>query len=112
MVRIGQGMLTSGNECRGTLRVVDSVADVLRLMKVDLSDVVIFTRAASATTVTPLFPKIKGIVCTAGGATSHLAIVAREFDLACVMGSQIDYEGKLDGRTVNFNPKGEIFLET
>ena len=112
MVKIGYGNMTSGNECLGTLRVVEDVADVLRLMKEDLSATIVFTASASATIITPLFPKIKGVICTQGGATSHLAIVAREFDLACVMGSHIDYEGELDGSIIRFNTEGEIFLET
>ena len=112
MQKIGQGNVTSGQGCQGTLRVVESIPEVLQLMKEDLSEVVVFTREASATAVTPLFPKIKGVVCTLGGATSHLAIVAREFNLACIMGSNIDFDGELDGRTVNFNSDGEIFLET
>ena len=112
MQKIGQGNVTSGQSCQGTLRVVESIPEVLQLMKEDLSEVVVFTREASATAVTPLFPKIKGVVCTLGGATSHLAIVAREFNLACIMGSDITYDGELDGRTVNFNSDGEIFLET
>jgi len=111
MVKIGQGNVTSGTGCRGALRVVENVPDVLALMKEDLSGVVIFTREASATAVAPLFPKIRGIVCTLGGATSHLAIVAREFDLACIMGSQIDLDGELDGCVIQFNADGEIFLE-
>lgn len=111
MIKIGQGNLTSGGECRGTLRVVENVADVLRLMKEDLVDAVLFTRAASVTAVTPLFPKIKGVICTQGGVTSHLAIVAREFDLPCVMGSEIGYEGELEGCAIYFDREGEIFAE-
>jgi phosphoenolpyruvate-protein kinase (PTS system EI component) len=111
MTRIGQGLLTSGRECQGTLRVVDTIPDVLRLMREDLSDVILFMQSASATAATPLFAKIKGIVCTAGGATSHLAIVAREFDLPCVMASAMEYTNGLDGRRVSLNQKGEIFLD-
>ncbi len=110
MQKIGQGNVTLGKGCSGTLRVIESIPDVLRLMQEDLGEVVVFTREAFATAVTPLFPKTKGVMCTLGGATSHLAIVAREFDLACVMGSTIDYEGEPDGCHVNFNQEGEIFL--
>lgn len=110
MLKIGQGNVTSGTGCRGTLRVVASIPDVLELMKQELSEVVVFSREASATAVTPLFPKIRGVVCTQGGATSHLAIVAREFDLPCVMGATLDREDGLDGRAVEFNAAGEIFL--
>ena len=109
--RIGQGSLTSGRDCSGTLRVVETVQDVLKLMRSDVSEIIIFTRSASATTVTPLFSRIKGVVCTAGGATSHLAIVAREFDLPCVMGSEIEYDGDLDQRIITISSTGEIFLD-
>ena len=111
MRKIGQGQLTSGQECRGTLRVVESLEDVLRLMKTEVSEVVIFTHSASATAVIPLFAKIKGVICTSGGATSHLAIVAREFDLPCVMGSEVQDKQALDGHPVYFSPQGEIFIE-
>lgn len=104
-------MLTSGAGCQGTLRQVQTIQDVLKLMKGDLSDVILFMNTASATTATPLFAKIKGVICTAGGATSHLAIVAREFDLPCVMASEIDPNETLDGCKVAFNGQGEIFLE-
>ena len=111
MVKIGQGNVTSGSGCRGVLRVVESVADVLGLMKEDISDVILFTPTASATIMTPLFPRIKGVVCSTGGATSHVAIVAREFDLSCAMGVQFDYQGELDGCAISMNVEGEIFVE-
>ena len=111
MVKIGQGNVTSGSGCQGVLRVVESVEDVLGLMKEDISDVILLTPTASATIMTPLFPRIKGVVCSTGGATSHVAIVAREFDLSCIMGVQFDYEGELDGCAIDMNAEGEIFAE-
>jgi phosphoenolpyruvate-protein kinase (PTS system EI component) len=111
MLKIGIGQITSGGECHGTLRLVDSIEDVLRLLKSDLSDVIVITHSASATAITPLFPKIKGLVCTAGGPTSHLAIVAREFDLPCLMACEISYQGTLEGRLVSLTVAGEILVE-
>jgi phosphohistidine swiveling domain-containing protein len=111
MYRIGRGMLTSGSECTGRLRVVESVQDVLALLKTDVSDTIIFTRAASATAVTPLFARIKGIVCTSGGATSHLAIVAREFDIPCVMGLELENESALDEISIRITAEGDVFRE-
>ncbi len=112
MERVGKGMLISGNECAGVLRVVETVQDVISLMRTDVSNVILFTRSASATTVTPLFSRIKGVVCTAGGPTSHLAIVAREFDIPCVMASEIRYDGNLDHEEIFINKEGEIFIAT
>jgi phosphohistidine swiveling domain-containing protein len=111
MIKIGQGNVTSGGDCQGVLRVVESVEDVLGLMKEDISEVILLTPTASATIMTPLFPRIKGVVCSTGGATSHVAIVAREFDLSCIMGVQFDYEGELDGCVISMNAEGEIFAE-
>jgi phosphoenolpyruvate-protein kinase (PTS system EI component) len=112
VLKIGAGMLTSGEGCRGTLRTIAGVADVLRLMQTDLGEVILLSRTASATFVTPLFSRIRGVICTTGGATSHLAIVAREFNLACVMATRIDYEGELEGRTVSIAAAGELYLES
>ena len=112
MKEIGQGNVTSGNGCRGVLRLVETVADVLRLMKEDISNVILLTPTASATIMTPLFPRIIGVVCTTGGPTSHVAIVAREFDLACIMGVQFDHDEDLEGCVVNMNAQGEIFVES
>ena len=111
MKKIGQGNPTSGKGCQGVLRAVNDVPDVLRLLKEDLSEVILFTRSASATVVTPLFPRIKGVVCTTGGDTSHIAIVAREFDLACLMGAQLEFDGEIEGRSCHFDEEGELFLE-
>lgn len=111
MLKIGAGMLTCGGACRGTLRRVSGVADVLRLMQSDVSGVILLTNAASATFVTPLFPLVRGIVCTTGGATSHIALIAREFNLSCLMAAQIDHTGELDGRTAGFTEDGTLYLE-
>jgi phosphocarrier protein FPr len=111
MTKIGQGTRTSGGACSGVLRQVDSVKDVLGLLKQDVSEAILLTPTASATIMTPLFPRIKGVVCTTGGATSHVAIVAREFNLTCVMAADIDFEGQLEGARVNIDADGQIFLE-
>ena len=111
MVKIGQGNVTSGQGCSGVLRVVESVADVMRLLKEDLSDTILLTPTASATIMTPLFPRIIGVLCTSGGPTSHVAIVAREFDLACVMGVEFDREVALDGCAITVDAEGGIFTE-
>jgi len=109
MVKIGQGNVTSGKGCKGVLRLVETVADVMRLLKEDLSNVILLTPTASATIMTPLFPRIIGVICTSGGPTSHVAIVAREFDLVCVMGVEFERDVTLDGCAVEVDPEGVIY---
>ena len=111
MEKIGQGIITSGTGCKGVLRLVESVADVLELLKEDPANTILLTPTASATIMTPLFPRVIGVICTTGGATSHVAIVAREFDLCCVMGVEFTRNEALDGCAVEVNSQGEIFAE-
>jgi len=111
-IRIGRGNRTSGGACSGVLRRVESVSDVLRLLKEDVSGTILLTPTASATIMTPLFPRIRGVVCTTGGATSHVAIVAREFNLTCVMGVRFEFDGDPDGRPVRIDADGGIYLES
>jgi|FaiFalFF_MnMetaG_3_1042247.scaffolds.fasta_scaffold01018_6 phosphohistidine swiveling domain-containing protein len=112
MRKIGEGEPTSGQGAVGILRKVETLEDVLRLMETDLSETIVFTPSASVTAVTPILPKIRGIICASGGFTSHLAIVAREFDLPCLMGSRLEEEvSAFEGRRIRFTAQGEIFLE-
>jgi len=111
MRKIGEGESVSGHGAVGILRKVETIEDVLRLMETDLSETIVFTPSASVTAITPILPKIRGLICASGGFTSHLAIVAREFDLPCVMGSRIDDVEALEGHRVRFTAEGEIFLE-
>ena len=111
MRKIGEGEPTSGHGAVGILRKVETLEDVLRLMETDLSETIVFTPSASVTAITPILPKIRGLICASGGFTSHLAIVAREFDLPCLMGSRLEAVGALEGRRVRFTAQGEISLE-
>lgn len=111
MTLIGRGQVTSGSGCRGTLRVIGGVADVLRLLQGDPGAAVLLMTSASATAATPLFPRIRGVICTTGAATSHLAIIAREFDLPCVMGCRIERPEQFEGRTVMVDAEGAVFFD-
>lgn len=104
---IGRGQLVSGSSVEGVLCRADDVQQVFALMKrPDLDEVILLTESASATAVVPLLAKVRGVVCRSGGMTSHLAIVAREFGLPCILGAEFDDEA--DGRRVVLNADGTI----
>jgi len=104
---IGRGQLVSGSSVEGVLCRADDVQQVFALMKrPDLDEVILLTESASATAVVPLLAKVRGVVCRSGGMTSHLAIVAREFGLPCILGAEFDAEA--DGRRVVLNADGTI----
>jgi len=104
----GRGELVTGEEIVGTARLVSSVDDVLRVLQdPDLGDVIVVTDSASATELVPLLPEIGGVVCSAGGRTSHLAVVARDLGFTCIMGATVS-PGELDGHRVRLCRDGQV----
>ncbi|OJU79758.1 MAG: hypothetical protein BGO11_02835 [Solirubrobacterales bacterium 70-9] len=86
----------------------DDVQQVFSLMKrPDLDQVILLTSSASATAVVPLLAKVRGVVSESGGMTSHLAIVAREFNLPCILSAELE-ESDLEGRRVVLQEDGAI----
>ena len=56
----------------------------------------------------PLLGRVRGLICTSGGVTSHVAILSREFGLACVMGAELEELDALDGARVEIGTDGTI----
>jgi phosphoenolpyruvate-protein kinase (PTS system EI component) len=42
------------------------------------------------TFLSPILAEVKAVVCTAGSLESHLALLAREFEMPCIMGARLD----------------------
>lgn len=104
----GSGELVAGEEIEGTARVVRTVDDVLRVLEDPaLGDVIIVTDSASATELVPLLPEIGGVVCSAGGRTSHLAVVARDLGFTCIMGAAVS-PAELDGQRLRLCRDGQV----
>lgn len=109
MAALGQGTLVSGGSVRGVARVVRDVQDVVALLgDPGVGEVILVTGSASAATVMPLLPEVRGVVCSAGGPTSHLAIVARDLDLTCVVGTELADRDALEGRTIAVHDDGSV----
>lgn len=59
----------------------------------------------------PLFAVAGAVVADTGGVMSHCAIVAREFGLPAVVGTQFGTRTIIDGMTVTVDgDKGEVHL--
>jgi phosphohistidine swiveling domain-containing protein len=105
----GQGELVSGDDTTGSAREVSTVDDVLRLLdEPNLEEMILVTTSASATTLMPLLGEIGGVVCAAGGPTSHLAVIARDFGLTCIMGATSIEPATLDGHRVQLTKDGQV----
>lgn len=74
----------------GTLRHFENTGDVAAALADDLSETIAVVRAAGVSLLSPIIADVAGVICSAEGDGSHLAIMAREFDIPCVMGVPLD----------------------
>lgn len=109
---LGEGELVSGKSTSGVARRVVSIDDVLELLdNPHLDQMILLTDSASATAIMPLLPEVRGVICSAGGRTSHLATVSRELGLSCVVGTSFAGEVDVDGRRVVIADDGKVLSE-
>lgn len=95
----------------GTGRYVATVEAVMGLMNADLSESILVVPDASVTGIAPLLPDARGIICLSGGPTSHLALVSREFGVACVMAATLEHDAEnLDGASLEIGREGQISM--
>lgn len=112
MKQIGEGLISLQKEAQGSLRVINSIQDVLTLLKEfkdeEMSGItgskIVLVEDAGTTTLAPVLSRLKGVVCTSGALGSHLAIVTREFGIPALMGTKIEYDGDLDNQIVRITP--------
>lgn len=70
----------------GRLTIVTDAEDVLELLDNGAEDAIVLVRDAGATFLSPVFPELRGVICTGGTPRSHIGIVSREFQVPCLMG--------------------------
>ncbi len=92
---------------RGIWRVLNAPVDVLELMDTGAEGVIACVNDAGATFLAPIFDDLAGVVCLSGTPLSHIGIVSREYQVPCIMGSQLSGE-VADGDAVELDCSGEI----
>jgi phosphoenolpyruvate synthase/pyruvate phosphate dikinase len=108
---VARGTVASAGTATGTLREATSVAQVVALMAEDLRETIIWTEHASVTSIVPILPHVRGVVCRGGGVTSHIAIVARQLGLPCLVAAEFARDGEsLAGLCVSIAPDGTLVL--
>jgi signal transduction protein with GAF and PtsI domain len=106
---VGRGQATwSGDPLEGVVREVVQPSDVLDLLADLPPGVIVLMHTAGATTLSPLFGDIAGIVCTTGTEGSHVAILSRDFGIPCIVGASLD-DADLNGARIRMEQSGEIF---
>jgi phosphohistidine swiveling domain-containing protein len=105
------GTVASQGTAEGVLTAAMSVAEVLKLMSEDVSEAILWVEHASVTSVVPILPRVRGVVCEGGGLTSHLAIVSRQFGLPCIVGAEFSVPAEeAKGRRVEILEDGRILF--
>jgi len=116
-VKIGEGLnafFSTGAEVEGTLKEIRSSDDSLDLCEEEPSqNLIVLLKTAGVTIITPILSIIKGIICTSGGTSSHLAIISREYKIPCIMATRLSYHDDLDGKDIKLllkQKKGFVYL--
>jgi signal transduction protein with GAF and PtsI domain len=90
---------------RGAWRMLSSPDDVLDLMDGSAEGVVACVQDAGATFLAPIFDDLTAVVCLSGTPLSHIGIVSREYQVPCVMSTQLT-ESPTDGDLVEVDCAG------
>ena len=91
---------------QGMWRRLDTPDDVLELMDSTAEGVVACVADAGATFLAPIFEELTAVVCLSGTPMSHIGIVSREYQVPCVMGTELDGTAPDDGDRVEVDCSG------
>ncbi len=81
--------LFAAGKFSGSARWFHNPADVVGADEDELPGLIAFVGKGGMTFLSPILAEVKAVVCTAGSLESHLAILAREFEVPCVMGAEL-----------------------
>ncbi|GAA1271065.1 hypothetical protein GCM10009609_37700 [Pseudonocardia aurantiaca] len=73
----------------GTVRTFQSPSDVIASLDSDLESTIALVESGGTTFLSPILGRLGGIVCRDGTLRSHLAIVSREFEVPCLVGTDL-----------------------
>ncbi|MFD4250063.1 PEP-utilizing enzyme [Amycolatopsis thermoflava] len=73
----------------GTVRHFRSPDDVIASLDSDLESTIALVASGGTTFLSPILGRLGGIVCLDGTLRSHLAIVSREFEVPCLVGTDL-----------------------
>lgn len=65
---------------------------MIEALETDLENTIAFVESGGTTFLGPILGQLGGIVCRTGTLRSHLAIVSREYELPCIVGTELTEE--------------------
>jgi phosphoenolpyruvate-protein kinase (PTS system EI component) len=97
-------------EVEAPVRVIDGLEAILALMQdEEAQQCVAVTDAAGGSTVSTIIRHVRAIVSTIGGPNSHLVVVARDYNVPCVVGAgELDLGSLSDGTRMRIETSGAV----
>ena len=86
---------------------LDTPDAVLELMDATAEGVVACVADAGATFLAPIFDDLTAVVCLSGTPLSHIGIVSREYQVPCIMGTELT-STPTNGDTVEVDCSGAV----
>lgn len=106
--KVINGLGASAGTVTATARVVRSLAEADKLQ---VGDALVCEMSMPAWT--PLFATVSAVVADSGGILSHCAIVAREYRIPCVVGTQVGTQVLKDGQRITVDgAQGIVRIES
>jgi len=106
--KVINGIGASAGTVTGTARIVPSLAEAGKLQP---GDILVCQMTMPAWT--PLFASVSAVVADSGGILSHCAIVAREYRIPCVVGTQVGTQKLRDGQRITVDgAQGIVRIES
>lgn len=98
-----KGIVASKGKATGRVVVVNSISEINKVRKGD-----ILVTPMTTPDYTAVMNKVAAIVTNEGGVTCHAAIIAREFNLPCIVSSKIATKVFKDGEKVEVDAENGI----
>lgn len=100
-------------EIEAPLRVVVGLQQIVALMKEPIGlPCIIVTDVAGGSAVSTIIKRAKAIVSTIGGPNSHIVVVARDYQLPCIVGAaDLPIESLRNGQRMLMRVDGSVWLQ-
>ncbi len=112
-VPLASGLFASNpTEIEGPLRVIHGISDIVEMMGEDQGDgYIAVTNVAGGSAVSTIIRHTKAIVSTIGGPNSHIVVVARDYNVPCIVGAEnIDLTALENGTMLRLAEDGALSL--
>lgn len=93
-----QGTIGNKGICRGKVKIIKNTSDYL---KIEPGDILVLEQGKAE--IIQYINIIAGIITDHGGLTSHAALLAREHDIPCILGTQNATSILSNGQMVELN---------